>query len=159
MMKSNSKIIFLHKDNKYSKKKINRKKKKGFTLMEVIIVMLVIGIMASILLPKFTNYINEAKKLKVIEQSRKVIMAVESYNIKATDKISMNNDVSYAKSTAGVSKYFENMDEEVNKLSESMTMQECYDIVKGVDFVIDADTGVYKNIGNTTSTQSSGSSS
>ena len=123
------------------------RKKDGFTLIEVIAVIAIIGIMASILLPKLTSYINEAKKLKVVEQSRKVVMAVEAYNMKADHQIPKTASISTAKGNSGVSKYFEDITNETDKLVESMTVQDCYNIVNGDEFSINTETGVFTNLG------------
>lgn len=58
------------------------KKKKGFTLIELVAVVAIIGILAAILVPKIAGYMNEAKKTKVIDQGRKVLLAVETFNMK-----------------------------------------------------------------------------
>lgn len=123
----------------------NCRKKGGFTLIEVIAVIAIIGIMASVLLPKFTKYINEAKKLKVVEQSRKVVMAVESYNMKASHQIPKTASISTVKSNSGVSKYFEDITNDTDKLTESMKVKDCYDIVNGAEFSINAETGAFTN--------------
>ena len=125
----------------------NCRKKGGFTLIEVIAVIAIIGIMASVLLPKFTKYINEAKKLKVVEQSRKVVMAVEAYNMKADHQIPKTASISTAKGNSGVSKYFEDITNETDKLVETMTVQDCYNIVNGDEFSINTETGVFTNLG------------
>jgi len=139
------KAIDLHRHRNYLKK-INRKKKNGFTLIEVIAVIAIIGIMASVLLPKFTNYINEAKKLKVVEQSRKVVMAVEAYDMKSEKSINKENDtVNKVKGIAGVNKYFENINNDTNKLVGTMKIKECYDIVNGAEFKIN-EQGVFQSI-------------
>lgn len=69
------------------------KKKKGFTLIELVAVVAIIGILAAILVPKIAGYMNEAKKTKVIDQARKVLLAVETYNMKHDTPIAMNDTV------------------------------------------------------------------
>lgn len=128
--------------------KLNGRKKGGFTLIEVIAVIAIIGVIAAVLLPKFTNYINEAKKLKVVEQSRKVVMAVECYNMTADTKISDTETVSAVIGKDGVKKYFENTTTDINKLKSDMSVGNCYSIVNGDEFTINNDTGVFSNMGN-----------
>ena len=69
------------------------KKKKGFTLIELVAVVAIIGILAAILVPKIAGYMNEAKKTKVIDQARKVLLVVETYNMKHDTPIAMNDTV------------------------------------------------------------------
>ncbi|MDO5518203.1 MAG: prepilin-type N-terminal cleavage/methylation domain-containing protein [Clostridium sp.] len=137
-----SKTEYMHniKNENLNKGEGKRKKKGGFTLIEVIAVIAIIGVMASVLLPKFTNYINEAKKLKVVEQSRKVVMAVECYNMKVnktSDVIKNDAKISSVTSKPEVSKYFENIENDIDKLDENMKISDCYNIVNGASFELD----------------------
>lgn len=45
-------------------------KKRGFTIVELVIVIAVIAILASVLIPTFTNVVNAAKKSNALQQAR-----------------------------------------------------------------------------------------
>ena len=63
---------------------LTKKKKKGFTLIELIAVIAIIGILAAVLVPKVVGYMDDAKKSKVIAQCRTIVMAYETINAKDT---------------------------------------------------------------------------
>lgn len=141
------------------KRLLNNKRKDGFTLIEVIAVIAIIGIMVSVLMPKFTGYINEAKKLKVIEQSRKVVMAVECHNMKVdttSSKISKTASLDEAMKKREISKYFENTTEDINKLDLGMKISECYDIVNGAEFELDPENNYKYKLGTGTTSVATG---
>ena len=111
-----------------------KRKKKGFTLVELVVVMCIIGIIAGALIPSISGYIREAKKLKVLDQSRSVVMAVESYNLKNKSEISGNMTVNNIKNKSGIDKYLK--DVKLDNLSEGTTVKDCYAIVNGAEFEI-----------------------
>ena len=123
-------------------RKIANGKRKGFTLLELIAVMAIIGILASVILPQVTGYIKEAKKTKVVDQCRKVVMAAESYGLKYT-ALQRSTTVSSMKSKEGVKKYLENVD--LNNLPSTTTLDQCYLIVNGAEFDIEDSTDVLKS--------------
>ena len=61
-----------------------KKKKKGFTLIELMAVIAIIAILAAVLVPTVTGYINRSKKTAIVSQVRSVISAVETHNATAT---------------------------------------------------------------------------
>lgn len=48
----------------------NRKAKKGFTIIELVIVIAVIGILAAVLIPTFSNVIDKANATAAMEEAR-----------------------------------------------------------------------------------------
>ena len=127
---------------KFQLEKSNRKKK-GFTLIELIVVICIIVILASVLIPQISGYVREAKKIKVLDQSRSVVMAVESYNLKSTEKIKDSDTVAAIRSKAGVSKYLK--DVKLDNLNDTTTLKQCKDIVNGNEFEIDDNTEKLKS--------------
>ena len=63
-----------------------KKKKKGFTLIELMAVIAIIAILAAVLVPTVNGYIQRAKKTAIITQVRNVVSAVETYNATAGSK-------------------------------------------------------------------------
>lgn len=111
------------------------KKKKAFTIIELVVVMCIVGILASALIPQVGGYITEAKKMKVVDQSRSVVMAVDSYNLKNKVKYPEDKTVSHIKSEAGISKYLKEV--KFDNLKDNTKIEECRSIVNGSEFTID----------------------
>lgn len=60
--------------------KMKKKQKKGFTLIELIVVVSIVLILSSILVPKVLGYQDKARKAKVVNTSRQIFdAAMESY--------------------------------------------------------------------------------
>lgn len=61
---------------KRSKKMNNRK---GFTLIELIVVIVIIGILAAILIPRLTGFTDKAEKTQAVVWAKEVSTAIDSY--------------------------------------------------------------------------------
>lgn len=60
-----------------------KRKKKGFTLVELMAVVAIIAILAVVLVPTVSGYINRSKKVAIISQVRIAVSAIETHNATA----------------------------------------------------------------------------
>lgn len=115
-------------------KKIIKSKKKGFTLIELVGVIAIMGILVIIFSKNITGYIDEAKKTKVVEQARRVVMAVDTYEMKKGGDLS-ETKISSIKENNSVNAY---IGDDLVNLSDEMKVSDCRHIVNGSkDFSID----------------------
>ena len=66
----------------------NRKAKKGFTIIELVIVIAVIGILAAVLIPTFSNVIEKANATAAMENAKN---AYANFLVDNADKMVMDN--------------------------------------------------------------------
>lgn len=59
-------------------KKIRTNSKKGFTLVELIVVLVILAVMAAMLVPALTGYIDEARKKKDYNAASEVLTAAQA---------------------------------------------------------------------------------
>lgn len=71
-----------------------KRKKKGFTLVELMAVVAIIAILAVVLVPTVSGYIERSKKVAIVSQVRTVIGAVEIYNATASEQICKDDLIS-----------------------------------------------------------------
>lgn len=81
-------------------KKNNRK---GFTLVELVIVIAVIAILAAVLIPTFTNIVDNANESKAIQESK---IVWEEYMVEYADEGKLGEFNGYVKTTESGKDYY-----------------------------------------------------
>lgn len=61
------------------------KARKGFTLVEILIVVVILGILAAIVIPQFTNASSEAKQASLRSDLQTLRSQIELYKVKNSD--------------------------------------------------------------------------
>jgi prepilin-type N-terminal cleavage/methylation domain-containing protein len=64
---------------------IKKKKKKGFTLIELIAVIAILAILGAIIVPRVTGYGAKAQASKDLANAKAILQAVEMYNVDHQD--------------------------------------------------------------------------
>lgn len=124
--------------------RIKSKKKRGFTLIEVMVVISIIVLLAGVMLPKITGYVEEVKKTEVVNQARNVMMAVETVNIKRSGTVDGSDTVSQVVTKIEkINKALLNS-EMIDKLNDT-TVDKCKEIVDTKKYEVQLNGDIFKS--------------
>lgn len=70
-----------------------RRAKGGFTLVELIVVLVILAILAALLIPALTGYIDKAKEKSVIAETRQAVMAAQTLADEAYAKVAAKDSI------------------------------------------------------------------
>jgi type IV pilus assembly protein PilA len=87
--------------NKKEENIMKSKKKKGFTLVELIAVIAILGILAAVIVPRVTGYSDRARASKEKANAASIINAIEIYNAEASTSKRITFDATTLATIAG----------------------------------------------------------
>lgn len=109
-----------------------KKKKKGFTLIELVAVLAIIAILSTAFIPKFGKYITEAKKVAVLNEAKTVVAAYESAKV----RIKTSEDNTYIYSLLS-NDYLE--EGSIKKINTDFSVEQCKQLMDTENYTFDID--------------------
>ena len=107
----------------------SKKKKKGFTLIELVAVLAIIAFLSAAFVPKVGNYITEAKKVAVLNEAKTVVTAYEG----ASYKLNSNESITISDLTA--KGYLE--ENSIKKISPNFSVAQCKQLMDTENYTFD----------------------
>lgn len=107
-----------------NKKSKPHSKNRAFTLIELVVVIAIVAVLAAAFTPKLSGYMDEARKVVVLDQAKRVLTAYENLNLKfntLTEKDYIESVVSLSGSP--VTK------DEITKIPITFTINQCRNLL------------------------------
>lgn len=115
----------------------SKPKKQGFTLIELVAVIAIIAVLAAAFTPKIAGYIDEAKKVAVLDQAKRVITAYEVANIKSSSLSESSTITNVATASNGLLSK-----DEITKIPEGFTVEQCRNLLNTEKYGFSIEAGI-----------------
>lgn len=106
-----------------------KKKKDGFTLVELVVVMSIIAVLATAFTPKLSGYMEEARKVGVLDQAKRILTAYENINLKSNTLSETSSIALVIKSSGGII-----AEGEITKIPLTFTISQCRELLNTEKF-------------------------
>lgn len=117
--------------------KFKNNKRKGFTLIELVAVIAIISVLAAAFVPKISGYINEAKKVSVLNEAKSVVTAYESIAF-SSSSLSESSTIANVISNSG--NLLKNSD--ITKIDTTFTVSQCRNLLNTEQFTFTIEDGM-----------------
>ncbi|SCJ33805.1 putative major pilin subunit [uncultured Clostridium sp.] len=118
-----------------------KRKKLAFTLIELVVVIAIIAVLAAAFTPKLSGYMDEARKVGVLDQAKRVLTAYESVNLKTNVLTESSPISSVINSSGGLV-----TTDEITKIPLTFTISQCRNILNTEKFDFTMTNGVVSEI-------------
>ena len=116
-------------------------KRRAFTLIELVVVIAIIAVLAASFTPKLSGYIEEARKVGVLDQAKRVLTAYESAKLKSNSLTESSSISSVISSSGGLV-----TTDEITKIPKDFTIAQCRKLLNTEKFDFTMDNGIVKKI-------------
>lgn len=124
------------KPNKVLTHNVINKKHKGFTLIELVAVMAIIAVLSAAFVPKISGYMNEAKKVSVLNEAKNVITAYESLVLRSSSLGESSTITNVINNSGGLLQ-----SDDINKIKVDFTVAQCRNLLNTEKYTFNVENG------------------